>query len=143
MTISKVPVPAPPNLELEVIQRMEKRRSALIVANPGHLRESIEVLLKTNFQIKHIFQAEFGAIALDVAKDYHPDLIVMDFNLSPDDAINSLKEFKEDGLNIPSLVLVETEEEKLMAETGGAEIALIKGAPATTFLASMEELLGT
>ena len=142
MPISKVPVPAHPNLELEVIQRMEKRRSALIVANPGHLRESIGVLLKSNFQIKYIFQAEDSETALHVAKNYRPDLVVIDFNLSQDEALNSLQVFKEDGSNVPCLVLVDSEVEKLMAESGGAEIALIKGAPATTFLSSMEELLG-
>lgn len=142
MPILNKPIPAPPFLELEVRQTMGKRHSALIVANPGHLRESIEVLLKSNFQFKYIFQTEDSETALHVAKNYHPDLAVIDFNLSQDEALNSLQGFKEDGSNIPCLVLVDTEVEKFMAESGGAEIALIKGAPATTFLASLEELMG-
>ena len=142
MPILNKPIPTPPFLELEVRHIMEKCHSALIVANPGHLRESIGVLLKSNFQFKYIFQAEDSETALYVANNYHPDLVVIDFNLSQDEALNSLQVFKEDGSNVPCLVLVDSEVEKLMAESGGAEIALIKGAPATTFLSSMEELLG-
>lgn len=120
---------------------MENRPSALIVANPGHLRDSIEILLKSNFQIDYIFKAEDNDTALHVAKNYDPDLAVMDFNLSDDQGHFTLQLFKENGLKIPCLVLVDSESEKLLAESGGAKIALIKGAPAGVFLASLEELI--
>jgi DNA-binding NarL/FixJ family response regulator len=121
---------------------MKNRPSALIVANPGPLRDSIEILLKSNFEIRYIFQAEDSETALHVAKNYNPNLAVMDFTLLNDEEHPSpLQVFKEHCIDIPSLVLVDSEEEWLLAKSGGAEIVLIKGTPATIFLSSMEDLL--
>src|SRR5215213_3860038 len=54
------------------------------------------IMLKRAFELKgyRVFEAADGQQALDVARDYHPHLIVMDLNMPVLDGLEAIKSFR-------------------------------------------------
>lgn len=54
-------------------------------------------MLKRAFELKgyHVFEAEDGQQALDMARLYHPSLIVVDLNMPVLDGLETIKNFRE------------------------------------------------
>jgi len=55
------------------------------------------IMLKRAFELKgyRVFEAEDGKQALDLARYYHPNLIVMDLNMPVLDGLEAIKNFRE------------------------------------------------
>src|SRR5262245_53297002 len=54
-------------------------------------------MLKRAFELKgyHVFEAEDGQQALDIARRYHPSLIVVDLNMPVLDGLETIKHFRK------------------------------------------------
>lgn len=54
-------------------------------------------MLKRAFELKgyHVFEAEDGQQALDMARRYHPSLIVVDLNMPVLDGLETIKHFRK------------------------------------------------
>ena len=126
----------------QVIGNMAKYCSALIIANPGSLSDSLKKLLESTFQVKPACQVEDYETALGIVKQHRPELVVLDFNLPQGESLASLQLLKEACPQVPCLVMVDSEQDLRSAQSAGAEVVLIKGTPAGTFLKTIEELLG-
>jgi len=68
------------------------------------------IMLKRAFELKgyRVFEAEDGKQALDMAKYYHPSLIVMDLNMPVLDGLEAIKNFREleaDGDHTPIVAI--------------------------------------
>jgi DNA-binding NarL/FixJ family response regulator len=128
-------------LEEQLIGAMQAQRTALIIAKPGSLSNSLKKLLESTFQVKPVCQVEDYRTALEIVKQHHLELVVLDFNLPYHESLTSLTQLKKTYPKVPCLALVDSEGERRTAESAGADIALIKGTPASTFLTTIEELL--
>ena len=55
------------------------------------------IMLKRAFELKgyHVFEAEDGRQALDMARRYHPSLIVVDLNMPVLDGLETIKKFRK------------------------------------------------
>jgi CheY-like chemotaxis protein len=55
------------------------------------------IMLKRAFELKgyHVFEAEDGRQALDIARRYHPSLIVVDLNMPVLDGLETIKNFRK------------------------------------------------
>jgi len=55
------------------------------------------IMLKRAFELKgyHVFEAEDGQQALDMARRYHPSLIVVDLNMPVLDGLETIKNFRK------------------------------------------------
>jgi len=67
-------------------------------------------MLKRAFELKgyRVFEAEDGKQALDMAKYYHPSLIVMDLNMPVLDGLEAIKNFRQlesDGDHTPIVAI--------------------------------------
>jgi CheY-like chemotaxis protein len=59
--------------------------------------QDTRAMLKRAFEIKgyHVFEAEDGKEALDMARDHRPSLIVIDLNMPVLDGLQAVKTFRE------------------------------------------------
>ncbi|HJT29548.1 MAG TPA: response regulator [Pyrinomonadaceae bacterium] len=68
------------------------------------------IMLKRAFELKgyHVVEAEDGQQALDMARRYHPNLIVVDLNMPVLDGLETIKNFRKlegDGDHTPIVAI--------------------------------------
>ncbi len=80
--------------------------SVLIVASPGELREGLQALLATQFQIGRLLVANDGAEALSAIERSCPELLVIDGNILASNVRRLLERAREECPHSRSLVLV-------------------------------------
>jgi DNA-binding NarL/FixJ family response regulator len=73
--------------------------------------------------------------------DIQPDVVLLDASLPEDQVWGALREIKHAWSHTRSIVLVEDSQQKQKAQAAGADVALIKGYPATKLIAAIEGLL--
>ena len=81
------------------------RKKVLIVDDEPNVRTSLELLLKTNFEV---VTAEDGAIALELVESEQPDLVLLDIVMPNLDGMETLKQLAERNKNIPVIMLTAT-----------------------------------
>lgn len=84
---------------------MEARKRVLIVDDEQGIRDSLRLLLKSNFDVH---TAEDGQQALALIDDVNPDLILLDVLMPNLDGIATLKQLRERSVNIPVIMLTAT-----------------------------------
>jgi DNA-binding NarL/FixJ family response regulator len=115
--------------------------SALIIAKPGRIRDSLRALLRAIPQIGEICQVDDGSTALNIVAKYHPALALLGADLSENELQTLLNQIKKKYPQIWCIVLVETIHQQGLAETAGADTVLFAGFPAAKFFATIEKLL--
>jgi len=68
------------------------------------------IMLKRAFELKgyHVFEAQDGQQALEMARRYHPNLIVVDLNMPVLDGLETIKSFRKlegDGDHTPIVAI--------------------------------------
>ena len=68
------------------------------------------IMLKRAFELKgyHVFEAQDGQEALEMARRYHPNLIVVDLNMPVLDGLETIKSFRKlegDGDHTPIVAI--------------------------------------
>ena len=86
-------------MQYGVVRPMSSAASALLyptvlVAEDSH---DTRIMLKRAFEMKgyHVFEAENGQQALEMARRYRPSLIVVDLNMPVLDGLEMIKNFRE------------------------------------------------
>ena len=93
-----------------------------------------------------ILQTKDGMEALDIAREHHPDLILMDIQLPEVSGLEVTKWIKEDDelKSIPIIAVtafaMKGDEEKI--REGGCEAYIAKPISVTSFLKTVEQFLG-
>ena len=72
--------------------------------------EDTRIMLKRAFEMKgyHVFEAEDGQQALDIAKRHRPSLMVVDLNMPVLDGLEMIKSFRElegNGEHVPIVAI--------------------------------------
>jgi DNA-binding NarL/FixJ family response regulator len=115
--------------------------SALIIARPGRMRESLSALLVATSQFGRVDCADDLSSALQRPAEPPPALALVDVDLPGPDVEPALKQIKAVWPNAQYLVLVEAGQEQL-AQKSGADGILRKGFRSTELFAMIAFLLG-
>ena len=116
---------------------------ALIVAQPGPLRDSLQALMTTIPQIEILAEATAPSVLLRMGAEIQPDVVLMDADLPGEQVWSALREIKDKWSQTRSIVLVKDSQQQREAQAAGADIALIKGYPAARLITAIGELLST
>ncbi len=120
---------------------IQEQASALIVAKPGRMRDSLEALIASIHQIGTVDKADDGPSALKIITSHLPNLVLLDSNLSGDETWTILEQIKFKWPQTHSLVLADTTRQQWMAKAVGVDRVLLTGTSATKFFTVIEELL--
>lgn len=114
---------------------------ALMAIKPGSLQDSLVALMTTMHKVNSVLIAEDAASALRTAAQHRPALVVLEMDLGAEEMHAVLKEIKSRWPLTGCIALADGARQKQEAEAAGADVALIKGFAAATFLATVEGLL--
>jgi DNA-binding NarL/FixJ family response regulator len=121
-------------------REMEMKPTILILAMPGDLQTSLQMLLSLLSDVAVLVTAE-SSTALQAIEQYAPALVIMDFALPGEDLPMIVNFIKTRRPTIPCLVLVDDEQDCQNAQCTDADLVLVKGYPAAKLLADIEGLL--
>jgi DNA-binding NarL/FixJ family response regulator len=120
---------------------MERQVSALIIASPRQLRDSLRVLLAAVPGIDHVSQIDDVPSALAMKVNHNPALVLLDSDLSNDELLAALRRIKNKWPQAQCIVLVDEEQNHNAATAAGADVMMLKGVLASKFYATVEALL--
>ncbi len=121
---------------------MQGNTSALVVARSGRVQDGLYALLEAAPQIEMIGLVHDGAAALKLVVEHKPALVLLDTNLSEDQALAVLRQIKAVRPQTRCIVLADNIQQQQRVKAAGADAVLLKGFPMTQFFATMERLLG-
>ncbi len=115
--------------------------SLLIVAQPGRVRDSLEVLLNSIPAMAHVRATDDIVLNEQTVENNRlSSLIVLDVNLTGERAWFLLKQLKEKQLTSKCIVLVESRKQQYRAKALGADAVLLKGFTASEIFVTIEKL---
>ena len=120
---------------------MSQHASALIIAPPGRLRDSLRVLLRATGRIARLEEAHDARSGLQSIAARAHALVLLDADLGDDDTRRVLGQLETQWPQLPYLVLVHTLDQEHMARAAGAGTVLQAGFATETFFSTIERLL--
>jgi DNA-binding NtrC family response regulator len=84
---------------------VEQRKKILVVDDEAGIRDSLRLLLKSNFEVS---TAEDGKHALSLLEDFNPDLILLDVLMPNLDGLGTLKALRDKNHEVPVIMLTAT-----------------------------------
>ena len=120
---------------------MTNHTAALLIGQPGSLRDGLQVLLKSVSNIEAIFRMDNirSALAFDI--DHLITLIFVVKNPSDNDFSPSLNHIKNKWPQARIVILVDDEHQCQLLQGADCDLILIKGYPAANLTAAIERLL--
>jgi DNA-binding NarL/FixJ family response regulator len=119
----------------------DNRVCALIVSQPGPLRDGLRALLSAMPQIEVIGEASDIALVSRMIQEHCPTLVLLDADLPGNEVGNTLKTIKANGPEVRCIVLASTIEQQQAAQLAGADSAPLKGFLAEKLYTTLEKLL--
>jgi DNA-binding NarL/FixJ family response regulator len=113
----------------------------MIIAQPGQLRDSLQILLQTIPNMEFVVAAHDTPTALAMERHYCPALVLLDMNLAVSNELPLLHQMKQRCPNVRTIVMVDAEAQRTLCETAHVDVVLVKGVLATRLVAIIEELL--
>ncbi len=89
------------------------QKKVLIVDDEAPIRDSLRLLLKSNFNVS---VAEDGEQALSLADEFAPDLILLDVMMPNLDGLETLKRLRDKNITVPVIMLTATNTVKTAVE---------------------------
>ena len=115
-------------------------KSILLVGRQGHLRDALMSLLSTLPDLALIYTAESGLLALRVADQNRPDLLIAG-SLPEAETNELLQQFKENWPDTPTLVLTENARQVERVQLAGATCVLPAHTPSRQLLIEIAGLI--
>ena len=120
---------------------MKSQTSALIIAKPGPLRDSLQVLLTAIPLMGTVWQAVDGPTALLAGARHSPGLVLLDDDLPGDRLLPTLEQIRAAWPHTRCIVLADDEQAHPPALDAGADAILLKGLLASKLFTTITELL--
>jgi len=92
-------------------------------------------------QIEILAETGDPSALLRMGPGIQPDVVLLDASLPEEQVWAALRQIKEEWCHTRSIVLVEDSQQQQEIEAAGADVALLRGYPATKLIATIEELL--
>jgi DNA-binding NarL/FixJ family response regulator len=122
-------------------QQVDNFAPALIVANPGRIRDSLTTMLRAIPSIETIYQANDAPTASKIIAQHQPSLVLLDSKLANNDIQSVSRQIKTQSPQTRCIVLVDNVQQQWMAKVADADTVLAIGCPATKFFTTVEGLL--
>lgn len=119
---------------------MEKSVSALIIAQPGQLREGLQILLKAIPQVERVNQVDDCSSALIMDCTNEPSIVLLDVNLPCSQIRANVQQIKAKWPHSRYIALVDDENDEPTTSII-ADVLLLKGVLASKLFTTIEELL--
>ena len=120
---------------------MNKITVALVIAKPGHLRNSLQSLLRTIPQIEILAESNDPSILQKIDGGIRPELILMDGGLVEISEWSLVEQIKAVLPDTKILILTDDDIQGKAAREAGADHYLLKGFPATELAQLIETML--
>ena len=117
------------------------RTRALIVTRRGSLQNGLQALVMSIPHVDIIGHVGDGPRALEMVREHHPDLMLLDTNLPNDEEWRVLEQVAALWPEIRCIVLADDVEQQQKAAALGADIVLLKGFPPAKLADIIEKLL--
>jgi len=114
---------------------------ALVIAQPGPLRNSLLTLLSTLQEIEIVAEAKTLTSLQHAGEELQPDLILIEAGPTLNGLPEALHQFKKRWQHTRTIVLVETREHEETAVAAGADVVLLKGFRATRLIEQIQSLI--
>ncbi|MBN1995069.1 MAG: response regulator transcription factor [Anaerolineae bacterium] len=115
--------------------------SALIIAPPGRLRDSLQVLLQAGNEITLAGQADNARSGLQLVAESCPALVLLDTHLPGDDAWQVLENLKRNYPQIRCFVLAHKFDQERRAQEAGADAVFLAGFSAEIFFEAIKSIV--
>jgi DNA-binding NarL/FixJ family response regulator len=115
--------------------------TALIVAGPGSLRESLRAMLISMQPDLVILEADDAAAAEALLREYHPDFVLIDGDLPDRRAVRLVEATQAEKPRARCSILVDNVRQQAAAMKAGADHAAFKGDPPPRLFSQVERLL--
>ncbi len=115
----------------------------IIVADDHNLvREGIVALLQNNKEIEIVGQASDGAIAVRLAKQYNPDIVIMDLSMPTLNGLEATYQIKRDVPDVKVLILTQHDNEEYIIQIikAGASGYILKSSVSADLMKSILQL---
>lgn len=114
--------------------------SVMLVDDQNLVREGIKSLLNLAGHVKIVGEAGDGQEALEIMTSLNPDVILMDIRMPRLDGIEAVKAMKEQGINIPVIILTTFDDHELVLNgiRAGARGFLLKDVSLESLVEAIE-----
>jgi DNA-binding NarL/FixJ family response regulator len=102
---------------------------ALIVTHRGSLQDGLQALVMSIPHVDIVGHVGDGRRALEMVREHHPDLVLLDTNLPGDEDWHVLEQIVTLWPRIRCIVLADDVKQHQRAAELGADIVLLKGFP--------------
>jgi DNA-binding NarL/FixJ family response regulator len=116
-------------------------KTAFIAAAPGPLMDGLKGLLMTISQIEEIEPISDFPALIGLVAERHPSLVVLDFDLVANEITDLFEQCRIQSPKTRYIILVDTVDEKRIAEMARTATVLIKGSSPPELSAAVEMLL--
>lgn len=130
-----------PEHRTEGDDRMANHALALIVANPGPLREGLRAALAAIPPLDEVTEVDNITTAVRLFADRSPALVLVSTGSDGSNSPESCRTIKSCWPHSPCLALVDTVGLGPVARNAGADLVLVKGVRPDTLLENIEALL--
>lgn len=96
----------------------------IITAPPGSWQNMIRRNLEVQHSVKVVGIAQGSLSALQMAKEHHPDLLLIDSSIPFDDAVALVQNIKLEDSKTRSIVITDTTQQRRRAIQAGADYTL-------------------
>jgi len=125
-------------------KRMTKNQTrALIVTHRESLQNGLQALVMSIPQIDIVGQVDDGSRALEIIREHHPDLVLLDTNLPNGEEWQVLGQIKTLWPEIRCIVLADDVSQQQRARILGADVVLLKGFPPAKLAETIEAIVAT
>ena len=90
--------------------------NVLIVDDHFVVREGLKLILETSDDYQVVGEAENGQMAVNMALELQPDVILMDLNMPVMDGLEAMEKLQQQQCNIPVVILTTYNEDDLMVK---------------------------
>jgi two-component system response regulator DegU len=121
---------------------MLKKINILIADDHAMLRQGIKQILELESDIAVVAQASNGEEAIKLARDYEPDVILMDINMPGTNGLQAIKEIKQEKPSSKIIVLTIHEDREYLfkALQMGAEGYVLKDAEPSVLIEAIRNV---
>jgi DNA-binding NarL/FixJ family response regulator len=114
---------------------------ALIVTHRGSLQDGLQALMMSIPHVNIIGHVGDGPRALEMVREHHPDLVLLDSGLPGDEEWHVLEQIVALWPEIRCIVLADDVAQQQKAAELGADIVLLKGFPPAKLADIIEKLV--
>jgi DNA-binding NarL/FixJ family response regulator len=130
-----------PTVSEKTMTTVDQDVPVLIIARPSRRRDSLRTLLKATPRLRIVDQVDDASSALKMVAEHRPGLLVLDAGLPDDGVWMVLRQVKAEWHQTRCLVLVDTIQQRQMAETANADGILVNGFSIDEFFTAIDRLL--